>query len=98
MGGEAGVGKTRLTAELVARSAAEDDLPAALKSAQLSIEIGEKLVAANPKDAGARKVLAESYVEKLGDGELAAGLGHLGDAGWELVGFEKGRFVFKREK
>jgi hypothetical protein len=44
------------------------------------------------------KVLAESYVEKLGAGELAAGLGQLGEEGWELTGFEKGRFVFKREK
>ena len=44
------------------------------------------------------KVLAESYVEKLGEGELAAGLGQLGEESWELVGFEKGRFVFKREK
>jgi len=44
------------------------------------------------------KVLAESYVEKLGEGELAVGLGQLGEDGWELVGFEKGRFVFKRQK
>jgi len=44
------------------------------------------------------KILAESYVEKLGEGELAAGQGQLGEVGWELVGFEKGRFVFKREK
>ena len=44
------------------------------------------------------KILAESYVEKLGEGELAIGLGQLGEEGWELVGFEKGRFVFKREK
>jgi hypothetical protein len=44
------------------------------------------------------KVLAESYVEKLGEGELAAGLGQLGAEGWDLVGFEKGRFVFKSEK
>ena len=44
------------------------------------------------------KILAESYVEKLGAGELAAGLGQLGEEGWELVGFEKGRFVFKRQK
>jgi hypothetical protein len=44
------------------------------------------------------KVLAESYIEKLGAGELAAGLGQLGEEGWELVGFEKGRFVLKREK
>lgn len=44
------------------------------------------------------KILAESYVEKLGEGELAAGLGQLGEEGWELVGFEKNRFMFKREK
>lgn len=44
------------------------------------------------------KVLAESYVEKLGEGELVGGLGQLGEDGWELVGFEKGRFVFKRQK
>jgi hypothetical protein len=44
------------------------------------------------------KILAESYIEKLGAGELAVGLGQLGEDGWELVGFEKGRFVFKREK
>jgi hypothetical protein len=44
------------------------------------------------------KVLAESYVAKLGKGELAIGLSQLGEEGWELVGFEKGRFVFKREK
>jgi hypothetical protein len=44
------------------------------------------------------KVLAESYLEKRGEGELADGLGQMGEEGWELVGFEKGRFVFKREK
>jgi hypothetical protein len=44
------------------------------------------------------KILSESFVEKLGEGELAAGLGQLSDDGWELVGFEKGRFVFKRQK
>jgi RNA polymerase sigma factor (sigma-70 family) len=44
------------------------------------------------------KILAESSVEKLGEGELAAGLGQMGEDGWELVGFEKGRLVFKREK
>jgi hypothetical protein len=44
------------------------------------------------------KILAESYVEKLGEGELAAGLGQLGEDGWELVGLVKGRFVFKRQK
>ena len=45
-----------------------------------------------------RSVNAETNVEKLGAGELAAGLGQLGEEGWELVGFEKGRFVFKRQK
>jgi RNA polymerase sigma factor (sigma-70 family) len=44
------------------------------------------------------KILAESYVEKLGEGELAVGLGQLGEQGWELVGFQKDRLVFKREK
>jgi hypothetical protein len=44
------------------------------------------------------KILSESYIEKLGEGELAAGLGQLGEEGWELVGFEKGRFVVKRQK
>ena len=44
------------------------------------------------------KVLSESYVEKLGEGDLATGLDQLGEKGWELVGFEKGRFVFKRER
>jgi hypothetical protein len=44
------------------------------------------------------KVLAEAYVEKLGEGELAAGLDQLGEEGWELVGGEKGRLIFKREK
>lgn len=44
------------------------------------------------------KVLTEHSVEKLGEGELAAGLGQLGEEGWELAGFEKGRFVFKRVK
>jgi hypothetical protein len=44
------------------------------------------------------KILAEAYVEKLGEGDLAAGLSRLGEEGWELVGFEKRRFVFKREK
>jgi RNA polymerase sigma factor (sigma-70 family) len=44
------------------------------------------------------KILRESFVEKLGEGELAAGLGQLGDDGWELVGFENGRLVFKRQK
>jgi RNA polymerase sigma factor (sigma-70 family) len=44
------------------------------------------------------KILSESYVEKLGEGEVAAGLGQLGEEGWELVGFVKSRFVFKRQK
>jgi hypothetical protein len=44
------------------------------------------------------KILAESYVEKLGEGELVAGLGQLGEEGWELVGFKKDRLVFKRLK
>jgi hypothetical protein len=65
--------------------------------------LAERLASALPyiEPSGKRweyKVLPESYVEKLGEGELAAGLGHLGDEGWELVGFEKGRFAFKRAK
>jgi RNA polymerase sigma factor (sigma-70 family) len=44
------------------------------------------------------KILSESSVEKLGAGKLAAGLGQLGEEGWELVAFEKGRLVLKRQK
>jgi hypothetical protein len=44
------------------------------------------------------KILTEAYVEKLGEGELAVGLSQLGEDGWELVGFDKGRCVLKRQK
>jgi hypothetical protein len=44
------------------------------------------------------KIVSEAYVEKLGKGELAVGLGQLGEEGWELVGIGKGRYVFKRKK
>jgi hypothetical protein len=44
------------------------------------------------------KILSEGYVEKLGKGEVALGLGQLGEEGWELVGLGKGRYVFKRKK
>ena len=65
--------------------------------------LAERLAGALPflEPAGKKwdyKVVAESYLEKIGSGELAVGLSQLGEDGWELVGFEKGRFVFKREK
>jgi hypothetical protein len=43
------------------------------------------------------KVLAEADILKLGKEDLAAGLTKLGEDGWELVGFEKSRFVLKRQ-
>jgi hypothetical protein len=44
------------------------------------------------------KVLSEGDVQKLGKEDLATGLNKLGEDGWELVGFEKTRFIFKRQK
>jgi hypothetical protein len=43
------------------------------------------------------KVVPEADVLKLGKGDLAAGLNQLGESGWELVAFEKTRFIPKRQ-
>jgi hypothetical protein len=43
------------------------------------------------------KVVSEADILKLGKGGLAAGLNKLGEDGWELVGFEKTRFILKRQ-
>lgn len=75
---------------LVAKQSERETLAVRLKEAVLHLEPSLK--------RWEYKILAESYVEKLGEGELAAGPGQLGEEGWELVGFEKGRFVFKRQK
>jgi hypothetical protein len=42
-------------------------------------------------------VVPEADVLKLGKGDLAAGLNKLGEGGWELVAFEKTRFILKRQ-
>jgi hypothetical protein len=52
-----------------------------------------------PTDAPRRwqyKVVAETDILKLGKDDLATGLNKLGEDGWELVGFEKTRFILKR--
>jgi hypothetical protein len=43
------------------------------------------------------KVVSEADILKLGKDDLAAGLNKLGEDGWELVGFEKTRFILKRQ-
>jgi hypothetical protein len=42
------------------------------------------------------KVLSEGDISRLGKDGLTTGLNKLGEDGWELVGFEKTRFIFKR--
>src|SRR5262249_30078750 len=43
------------------------------------------------------KVVSEADILKLGKDDLAAGLNKLGEDGWELVAFEKTRFILKRQ-
>jgi hypothetical protein len=44
------------------------------------------------------KVAAEADISKVGNDDLAAGLNKLGEEGWELIGFERGRFILKRQR
>jgi hypothetical protein len=44
------------------------------------------------------KVLSEADIRRLAKDDLTAGLNALGQDGWELVGFEKTRFILKRQR
>lgn len=44
------------------------------------------------------KVVPEVDLLKLGKDDLAAGLNKLGEESWELIGFQKTQFIFKRPR
>jgi hypothetical protein len=51
-----------------------------------------------PRPRWEYKVVSELDILNLGKNDLAAGLNKLGEESWELIGFEKTRFIFKRQK
>jgi hypothetical protein len=51
-----------------------------------------------PRVSWEYKVVTKGDIQKLGKKDFAAGLNKLGEQSWELVGFDKTRFIFKRQK